>query len=405
MSPRRTKKRSAATLDDVLSSHRILVCLGTGGVGKTTIAASLGVEAAARGLETLVLTIDPARRLADALGVSKLTNEPCEVASAGEGKLFAMMLDTKRTFDGLIERFAESESLRDQILKNPIYQHVSNALAGSGEYAAMEKVLEVSEKGDFDLIIVDTPPATHALDFLDAPMRMKEFFDSRLVHLLVHPAMAAGRMGFKLMQRPMQAVLQMMEKVTGIDFLADLAAFLTALEGLSGGFVERAERIQNELLDENTGFVLVSGPSRQTLLNTMLFLDHLHCYEISPAALILNRMHLWPGGEKIPRCLAPTADPGALEDAIASLAAGLAEGRTPDDEDRLAAHKSFAAAREHAASVQLDLDNTAELRGAAEALGCIVNFVPELKGDVHDLAGLAGIADTVFRGPRLTEGA
>jgi anion-transporting ArsA/GET3 family ATPase len=395
-------KLRAESLDEVLTQHRIVVCLGTGGVGKTTIAAALGVEAAARGLNTLVLTIDPARRLADALGVSNLTNEPCEVPNTKQGKLFAMMLDTKHTFDGLIERFAENEALRDQILENPIYQHVSNALAGSGEYAAMEKVLEVSETGDFDLILVDTPPATHALDFLDAPMRMKEFFDSRLVHLLVHPAMAAGRMGFRLMQRPMQAVLQMMEKVTGFDFLADLAGFLTAVEGLSGGFVERAERIQNELLDESTAFVLVSGPSRQTLLNTGLFLDHLKGYEIAPAALILNRMHLWPGGGDVPDCLQASNDAQALEPALSALAAGLAGDGAASDDDRLAAQKSFEAASEYAATVQLDLDNTAALRDAVARLGSVVHCVPELQGDVHDLQGLERVADTVFRGGRLT---
>ncbi len=404
MTARRARKPGARSLEDVLFGHQILVCLGTGGVGKTTVAASLGIQAAALGLDALVLTIDPARRLADALGVSKLTNEPCEVATSGEGKLFAMMLDTKRTFDGMIERFAESESLRDQILENPIYQHVSNALAGSGEYAAMEKVLEVSEQGAFDLIVVDTPPAQHALDFLDAPMRMTEFFDSRLVQVLVHPAMAAGRMGFRLMQRPMQIVLQVMEKITGVDFLSDLAAFLTAIEGLSGGFVERAERIQGKLQDESTGFVLISGPSRQTLHNTSLFLQHLREFEISPAALILNRMHLWPGGGEIPECLIPEADASLFEEAVGSLEAAFAGDSEPDEDDELAARKSLEAAREHAAVVLLDLENTRELRSAAEADECVVRGVPELLGDVHDLAGLERVAQTVFDEPSLTEG-
>jgi len=200
----------------------------------------------------------------------------------------------------------------------------------------------------------------------------------------------------------MQAVLQLMEKITGFDFLADLATFLTAVEGLSGGFVERADRIEARLLDASTGFVLVSGPSRQTLLNTALFLDHLAEYDISPVALILNRMHLWPGDGEIPECLTSTAAGDVVDEAVATLAAGLSKSGAPDEDDRLAAQRSFDAARVHSATVQLDLDNSADLRHAAETLGCVVHLVPELQEDIHDLPGLERVAETVFRESRLT---
>ena len=185
--------------------RRVVVCVGCGGVGKTTVAAAIALEAARAGRRALVITIDPARRLADALGVETLGNQPEPLPRAAldalgvpaEGSLSALMLDMKRTFDDLVARFAESPAARERVLGNPIYRHVSDALAGSVEYSAMEKVYELSRSDDYDTLVVDTPPAQHALDFLDAPERLLEFLDSRLVHLLIHPAMAAGRLGFR----------------------------------------------------------------------------------------------------------------------------------------------------------------------------------------------------------------
>ena len=197
--------KAEAFAERVLVRSQVAVCVGCGGVGKTTVAGALALEAARRGRRALVLTIDPARRLADALGVDALGNEAQDIPRAAldplgvppEGSLSALMLDMKRTFDDLVERFAENPAARDRILENPIYRHVSDALAGSVEYSAMEKVYELCERQQFDLIVVDTPPAQHALDFLDAPQRLVEFLDSRIVHIPIHPAMAAGRFGFR----------------------------------------------------------------------------------------------------------------------------------------------------------------------------------------------------------------
>jgi anion-transporting ArsA/GET3 family ATPase len=198
-----------------LLDKRIAVCVGAGGVGKTTLAAAIGLSAARRGRRAVVVTIDPARRLADALGVGTLDNQPRAIPRdvlAGlsvpeEGALFAMMLDMKRTFDELVARFAADDEARERILQNSIYQHVSDALAGSAEYSAMEKVFEISERQEFDLIVLDTPPSQHALDFLEAPERLLEFLDSRLVHVLVHPALAAGRFGVRVFQRGTRRIL------------------------------------------------------------------------------------------------------------------------------------------------------------------------------------------------------
>ncbi|MCH7872213.1 MAG: ArsA family ATPase [Planctomycetes bacterium] len=263
---------------DLIRERSIVVCVGTGGVGKTTVAAALGLAAARMGRKTLVLTIDPARRLADAMGIRELGNEPQRVQlreDESEFELYAMMLDTKRTFDAVIARFAPDDASHRRILDNPIYQHVSGALAGSGEYAAMEKVLEMSESGRFDLVVVDTPPAQHALEFLDAPKRLIEFLDSRLVRLLVHPAVTAGRFGVRLFQRPVQGVLQLVERLTGVGFLEDLAAFLKAIDDMSDGFKQRANRIQKTLLGSDAAFVLVAGPGRESSYNAELFLEHL----------------------------------------------------------------------------------------------------------------------------------
>ena len=243
---------SGRTIAERLFSGRLIVCVGCGGVGKTTVAAALGIEAARAGRRTLVLTIDPARRLADALGV-ELSGEareiPLPALERSSGSLSALMLDMKRTFDGLVERFAENAEIRERIFANSIYQHVSDALAGSAEYSAMERVYQVAESGDYDLIVVDTPPAQHALDFLEAPQRLIDFLESRLVALLIHPAFSAGRLGLKFFQRGARRVLQLLEGVTGLSFLEDLSEFLLAFEGMAAGFRGRGVLVEGAPAD------------------------------------------------------------------------------------------------------------------------------------------------------------
>lgn len=375
---------------DLIRERSIVVCVGTGGVGKTTVAAALALAAARMGRKTLVLTIDPARRLADAMGIRELGNEPQRVQlreDESEFELYAMMLDTKRTFDAVIARFAPDDASHRRILDNPIYQHVSGALAGSGEYAAMEKVLEMSESGRFDLVVVDTPPAQHLLDFLDAPKRLVEFLDSRLVRLLVHPAVTAGRFGVRLFQRPVQGVLQLVERLTGVGFLEDLAAFLKAIDDMSDGFKQRANRIQKTLLGSDAAFVLVAGPGRESSYNAELFLEHLDEAHASVQGVVINRMHLWPGSQPPPRDLA--AGRVARRD-LEQLATALG--------DPAAAEAAAAATSEYAHEALLDYENTRVLCGRAERSGCFFRMVPEQSRDISDLEGLSQIASELLIG-------
>lgn len=385
---------------DVLGPDQLVVCVGCGGVGKTTLAATLALEAARRGRRALVLSIDPARRLADALGIDSLDNVPRALprdalAALGvpeQGSLAAVMLDMKRTFDGLVERFAETPEARDRILGNAIYQNVSEALSGSVEYSAMEKVYELWETGDHDLIVVDTPPAQHALDFLDAPQRLLEFLDSRVVKMLIHPAFAASRFGFRVFQQGTRRVLQVIERVSGLSFLEDVSEFLLAFEGMSEGFRQRANDVRELLLGPQSSFVLVTGPGRASLRPALELRERLHEYGIELAGVLANRTHRWPDGS------ADTPPPdvaGSAED-VAALAAALEENCGPEFLSIEAAQAAVAAATDYAALVRRDLQATGELRQAVREKGSFWASVPELSEDIHDLAGLGRIASEIF---------
>ena len=394
---------SESFADRTLMRPRIVVCVGCGGVGKTTIAAALGVEAARRGRRALVLTIDPARRLADALGLSALGNQPQPIprrvlARLGvpeDGGLAAMMLDMKRTFDDLVERFAESPEVRDRIFSNAIYQHASDALAGSVEYSAMEKVYELYEGRHFDLIVVDTPPAQHALDFLEAPQRLLEFLDSRLVQILIHPAFAAGRFGFRLFQRSTHRVLRIMERISGLGFLEDISEFLLAFEGMSGGFRERAHRVRGLLAGPEAAFVLVAGTCGESQRQAVEFLDRLEAFDVPLSGVLINRVRLWPERDEPPECVTG----GEPRDSdLAALTKALAVGAAPDFPAEAAARAAVDAATGYAALVRRDARSTRALRTRAQDRGRYWGQVPEFAGDIHDLAGLAHIADAIFHG-------
>ncbi len=395
---------SALAPAELLDRARIVVCVGTGGVGKTTVAAALALGAARAGQRALVLTIDPARRLADALGVEELDNQPRELSAAareqlaleGDGQLFAMMLDMKRTFDDLVDRFAEGPEAKERVLENPIYQHVSDALAGSSEYAAMEKVFELAEGRDFDVIVVDTPPSQHALDFLDAPQRLLEFLDSRLVQMLLHPAFAAGRFGFKLFQGATHRVFQLLERVSGIGFLEDISEFLLAFEGMSEGFRQRASRVRELLLGPESGFVVVAGVSPEAARNAAHFMDHLEASGVPLAGVILNRVRVWPGESEVP-------DAAILRSAAQNGVPLLARALLGDGDDAASRESAEAGARAaveaatgYASLVRLDAHCAQPIRDRAARSGHFVCQVPELSHDVHDLRSLAEIEDFLF---------
>jgi anion-transporting ArsA/GET3 family ATPase len=319
--------------------HRVLVTVGTGGVGKTTVGAAIGLEAARRGKRALVVTIDPARRLADALGVGELGHEPRtlprkvlrKAGIEGRGELVAMMLDTKRTFDELVSRYSPDEEALERILANPIYQNLTDALAGSREYSAMEKLHQLHSAGEYDLIVLDTPPSTHALEFLDAPRRLTGFLQSDFLKLLFRPALAMGRTGFRLFRFGSATVLRAMERLTGIGFLRTISDFLLAFESMLDGFTTRAAEIEALLRDPACGFVLVVGPDPEQARRALDFSARLQEDGIGLLGLVMNRVRTWPTSGPVPEL-----DEVEAKRITERLAKGLAEGNSPFDPKRTA---------------------------------------------------------------------
>ncbi len=398
-----------ATLRSLLEERAILVVVGTGGVGKTTVAAALAVEAARAGRRVLALTIDPARRLCDALGIEGTGGEAQELPQAAlahlgiskPGTLHAMMLDMKSTFDGLVDRLADSAEARQRIFENSIYQHVSDALAGSSEYAAMEMVFEVSESSQYDLIVVDTPPSQHALDFLDAPRRLVEFLDSRMMQLLLHPAMAAGRFGFRLFNRASQRVLQVLERISGVGFLEDISEFLLAFESMAGGFRERATEVRRLLLGRTSAFLIVAAPTLEGSRGAMEFLLEMQGTGVPVEGVLVNRMRLWPEGESPPLHFL-TADPSArdmeaLARALATAHLADASAGERDFDAQTAANAAVDLAKGYASLVQLDAAYATPLLDLTRRQGQLFGRIPEMPQDVADLDGLLRIGDFLFR--------
>jgi anion-transporting ArsA/GET3 family ATPase len=373
---------SGEVFRDELLSGRIAVCVGCGGVGKTTVAASVALAAARTGRHALVITIDPARRLADALGV-ELSDEPRrledERVGLSNGSLSALMLDMKSTFDGLVDRLAESDEARERIFSNAIYQHVSDALAGSAEYSAMEKVYQMAAEGTYDFIVVDTPPAQHALDFLEAPQRMLDFLDSRLVSGLIHPAFAAGRLGFKVFQRGAKRVLQLIERVSGVGFIEDISEFLLAFEGMADGFRDRATSVRELMLGSETSFILVTGPAHESVDQAR---------DLPLLGVVANRVREWPEGVA-PQDLDPE---GPDTKALAAALAGTEAGPLAEE----AARAAVEAAAGYADLVRRDEKALLPVREQTEADGRFYRQVPELSEDVHDLESLDRIAHYIF---------
>ncbi|MBK3581027.1 ArsA family ATPase [Streptomyces sp. MBT65] len=270
---------------------RIVVCCGSGGVGKTTTAAALGLRAAERGRRVVVLTIDPARRLAQSMGIDSLDNTPRRVKGVdGDGELHAMMLDMKRTFDEIVEAHADRERAA-AILNNPFYQSLSAGFAGTQEYMAMEKLGQLRAQHDWDLIVVDTPPSRSALDFLDAPKRLGSFLDGKLIRLLTAPAKLGGRAGMKFLNVGMSMMTGTIGKLLGGQLLKDVQTFVAAMDTTFGGFRTRADATYKLLQAPGTAFLVVAAPERDALREAAYFVERLAAEEMPLAGLVLNRVH------------------------------------------------------------------------------------------------------------------
>jgi anion-transporting ArsA/GET3 family ATPase len=353
---------AAATLPDLVAERSVVVCCGSGGVGKTTVSATFALAAAQAGRRSCVVTVDPARRLADALGVESLPNTPSEVEGDWPGHLHALMLDSKGTFDDLVQRYARTPEQAEAILANRLYQNLAGALSGTQEYMAMEKLYELVNSGEFDIVVVDTPPTRNALDLLDAPRRLTRFLENRLFRALLVPT----RMSLRAVGVATQALLRTISKVAGAEIVQDAVGFFQAFEGMEDGFRSRASAVHDLLADPATAYVLVTSARPDALSEAGFFAEKLAERDVTVAALVVNRIapSFGDGAGTGPAGSAPEL--GALEANLAALNA--------------------LAAREERAYAGL----------AAQVAPAPVGRIPLFGQDVHELLGLQRAADQLF---------
>jgi anion-transporting ArsA/GET3 family ATPase len=375
----------SVSVAELLESKRVCVCAGAGGVGKTTSSAAIALGMAGRGHRVAVVTIDPARRLANALGLRELDNEPRRVdlarlGVAGEhpgGELWAMMLDPKRTFDELIERVAPTPERAEEIKRNRIYRELSSAVSGSQEFTAVAKLFELDRDGEFDLLVLDTPPSRNALDFLEAPGRLTSFLEGSAIRTLIRPT----GLGMRVLGRGASPLLGALRRITGMDLLGDLAAFFGLLGDMTEDFSTRAAEVERMLHAETTAFLLVTSASAPAIEEAIWFRRTLAQSGLPFAGVIVNRVHHDRLGEAEPR----------------DVTAGLAERLPRGLAERVAA--TFA---DYHRLVQRDHRNLARLAaelgdGAGDGDGgAPLILVPQLDDDIHDLTGLERVRAFLF---------
>jgi anion-transporting ArsA/GET3 family ATPase len=344
-----------------VEERSVIVCCGSGGVGKTTVSATFALAAARAGRRSCVVTVDPARRLADALGVQSLPNTPSEVQGDWPGHLHALMLDSKGTFDDLVQRYARTPEQAESILANRLYQNLAGALSGTQEYMAMEKLYELVQSKDFDVVVVDTPPTRNALDLLDAPRRLTRFLENRLFRALLVPT----RVGLRAVGVATQALLKTIARVAGAEIVQDAVSFFQAFEGMEDGFRSRASAVHELLADPATAYVLVTSARPDAITEAGFFAEKLSERDVAVAALVVNRIAPSFGGG--PGAGAP---PGS---GLAALEENLAE-------------LNMVAEREERSFSGL----------ATQVAPAPVGRIPLFGQDVHELAGLRRAADHLF---------
>ena len=374
-------------LVDVLLERRILVCVGSGGVGKTTTAATLALAAARRGKKTLVLTIDPARRLANSLGLASLGHQVQEVdralvhqhAPSTSGELHAMMLDQKQAFDEVVARHAKDPAAVQRILANPVYAQISGSLAGAQEYAAMAKLHDFDRQGIYDLIIVDTPPTSHALDFLDAPKKLSDAIDSPAIEWF-RKLQGAGGSRWSLVGKSGSFVIKRLAKFVGSKFIDDLSVFFTEFNDILGGFRQRAEETFDLLRQPRVGFLLVASPEPMAVSEALAFHARLQSAGMPFVGFVINKIHPFHP---------VTASPASVEAALAAQPQVASLGLSGTTRT-MAAQALLAAHAELETLASADRQAIDRLRAAGGPTATLVE-VPLQHGDVHDVERLIAL--------------
>jgi anion-transporting ArsA/GET3 family ATPase len=353
------------------------ICAGSGGVGKTTTSAALALGLAAAGQKVAVVTIDPAKRLANSLGLAELGNEPRRIEPERfevhgihlRGELWAMMLDPKRTFDDLVARLSPDERTRNDVLANRIYQELSSAVAGSQEFSAVIKLYELYREGDFDMLVLDTPPSRNALDFLEAPGRLNQFLEGRALRMFLVPTGLASR----VVGRGTGVVFGLLKRLTGVDLLEDLSVFFRVLGGLLDGFRQRATAVAELLRDPATAFLIVTSPEAQPVAEAIYFRSQLRRAGMPFAGIVINRVHSPQLLEVDPDDVQAELAPQVGEPLARRVAANLADFQVLAERDR-----------DSVARLSRELDDPDPI------------LVPHLDADVHDAEGLVHIARHLF---------
>ncbi len=383
-------------LDAIVRDHRVVICVGSGGVGKTTTSAAIALWGAHQGRRAVVLTIDPARRLADSLGIAALGDEPRTVdpavlarhGVAARGSLAAMMLDQKGAWDRLVARHAPSDEVRERILRNRFYLNLSQSFAGSYEYMAIEQLCVLVESGAYDLIVLDTPPTKHALDFFEAPERIHDFLDRRIVRWLVMPYLSRGWVAAKAMNRTAGFLFRKLEDATGVSALAEISDFFSAMSGMFDAFSARTDTIHDVLRAPSTAFVLVTGPEEQVLTEAEFFSDRMRALRMPLKGVVFNRVH-----EEFPAEPA-TFDAGTVargDEAVIESALADA-GIAPESARWLA--RNFVDYQLLARGEALRME---QFRAGLPRKVPFVT-VPNFDSDLHDVAGLTRMDRYLFGG-------